>query len=74
MLVSANAASNARTANYDAIGSDCSVHAKVCHKDYLTLHPNQPDILIHDVPKVGDLTRWFPKQYRAEAMLVGTKG
>ena len=74
MLVSAYAASNARTANYDAFGPGCTGHTEAYHQDYLTRHLNQPDIVIHDVPKVGDLTRWFPKLYRAQAVPVGTKG
>ncbi len=47
--------------------------AEAYHQDYLTLHPDQPYIVIHDLPKVGHLKRLFPKQYLAEAVLVGTK-
>ena len=47
--------------------------AEAYHQDYLTLHPDQPYIVIHDLPKVGHLKRLFPKQYRAEPVLVGAK-
>ena len=73
MLVSAYAASNARTANYDAFGSGCTGHAEAYHQDYLTLHPHQPYIGTYDLPTVGHRTRLFPNRYRAEAVLVGTK-
>jgi len=47
--------------------------AEAYHQDYLTLHPDQPYIVIHDLPKVGHLKRLFPKQYRDKPVLVGTK-
>ena len=40
------------------------------HQDYLTLHPNNPYIMINDLPKVDALKRMFPEQYRAEPVLV----
>ncbi|MBC7414688.1 MAG: peptide-methionine (S)-S-oxide reductase MsrA, partial [Herminiimonas sp.] len=40
------------------------------HQDYLTLHPNQPYIMINDLPKVDALKRMFPEQYRADPVLV----
>ncbi len=40
------------------------------HQDYLTLHPNQPYIMMNDLPKVDALKRMFPEQYRAEPVLV----
>ena len=73
-VVSGYAGGDARTANYEAFGSGCTGHTKACHRDYLTQHPGRPYIVIHDVPKVGHLARWFPKQYRAEAVLVVTEG
>ena len=45
--------------------------AEAYHQDYLTLHPNQPYIAIHDLPKVASLKRVFPEQYRATPVLVG---
>ena len=40
------------------------------HQDYLTLHPNQPYIVINDLPKVRDLKRLYPERYREEPVLV----
>jgi peptide-methionine (S)-S-oxide reductase len=40
------------------------------HQDYLTLHPNQPYIVINDLPKVRDLERLYPERWRAEPVLV----
>ena len=37
------------------------------HQDYLTLHPDQPYIVIHDLPKLAELKRLFPARYRADA-------
>jgi peptide-methionine (S)-S-oxide reductase len=44
------------------------------HQDYLTLHPNQPYIAINDLPKVANLKRMFPDDYRAEPALVSKTG
>src|SRR5947209_7586989 len=48
--------------------------AEAYHQDYLTLHPNQPYIVIHDLPKVENLKRLFPDVYRAEPALVSKTG
>jgi peptide-methionine (S)-S-oxide reductase len=40
------------------------------HQDYMTLHPTQPYIFINDLPKVGELKRFFPKLYRDKPVLV----
>ncbi|WP_120967490.1 peptide-methionine (S)-S-oxide reductase MsrA [Comamonas sp. lk] len=40
------------------------------HQDYLTLHPNQPYIVINDLPKIEDLKRSFPEVYQATPSLV----
>jgi len=40
------------------------------HQDYLTLHPNQPYIVINDLPKVRDLERLYPARWRKEPVLV----
>ena len=40
------------------------------HQDYLTLHPDNPYIMINDLPKVDALKRMFPDQYRADPVLV----
>ena len=44
------------------------------HQDYLTLHPNQPYIVINDLPKVANLKRLFVESYRAEPVLVAKTG
>jgi peptide-methionine (S)-S-oxide reductase len=40
------------------------------HQDYLTLHPNQPYIVIHDLPKLAELKRLFPTRFRDTPALV----
>ena len=45
--------------------------AEAYHQDYATLHPNQPYIVIHDRPKIENLRRLFPAQYRDVPVLVG---
>jgi peptide-methionine (S)-S-oxide reductase len=44
------------------------------HQDYLTLHPRQPYIVIHDLPKIENLKRLFPQRYRTEPVLVSKTG
>ena len=44
------------------------------HQDYMTLHPRQPYIAMHDLPKVDNLKRLFPEAYRAEPALVSKTG
>ena len=44
------------------------------HQDYLTLHPNQLYIAMHDMPKLANLKRLFPKAYRGEPVLVSQTG
>ncbi|MYM37453.1 peptide-methionine (S)-S-oxide reductase MsrA [Duganella sp. FT94W] len=44
--------------------------AEAYHQNYLTLHPNDPYIVYNDLPKLADLKRILPDQYRAEAVLV----
>ena len=44
------------------------------HQDYMTLHPRQPYIAMHDLPKVDNLKRLFPQAYRAEPALVSKTG
>jgi len=43
------------------------------HQDYLTLHPDQPYIAIHDLPKVENLKHLFPAIYREQPVLVSGK-
>jgi len=40
------------------------------HQDYLVRHPNQPYIVINDLPKVESLRALFPTVYRAQPVLV----
>ena len=47
--------------------------AEAYHQDYLTLNPEEPYIVIYDLPKVHKLKSWFPKHYRTKPVLVGTK-
>jgi peptide-methionine (S)-S-oxide reductase len=44
--------------------------AEAYHQDYLTLHPNQPYIRIHDLPKVENLKKIFADYYTAKPTLV----
>jgi peptide-methionine (S)-S-oxide reductase len=48
--------------------------AEAYHQDYLVLHPTQPYIAIHDLPKVENLKRLFPDAYRVEPVLVSKTG
>ena len=38
--------------------------AEEYHQNYLALHPNQPYIVIHDMPKLQQLRQQFPALYR----------
>jgi peptide-methionine (S)-S-oxide reductase len=40
------------------------------HQDYLTLHPEQPYIARHDLPKIEALQSLLPNAYRADPVLV----
>ena len=37
--------------------------AEVYHQDYVAHHPNQPYIVVNDLPKIADLQRQFPNLY-----------
>jgi peptide-methionine (S)-S-oxide reductase len=41
------------------------------HQDFLTLNPRYPYIVINDLPKIEDLKRLFPQDYRDKPVLVG---
>ena len=43
------------------------------HQNFLTLNPTNPYISANDLPKVAALKAFFPAQYRAVPVLVGTK-
>jgi peptide-methionine (S)-S-oxide reductase len=40
------------------------------HQDFAVLHPNYPYIVFNDLPKVGNLKRLFPDNYRATPVTV----
>jgi peptide-methionine (S)-S-oxide reductase len=48
--------------------------AEAYHQDFLTRNPTYPYIVINDQPKIEALKRLFPDTYRAEPVLVATKG
>jgi peptide-methionine (S)-S-oxide reductase len=43
--------------------------AEAYHQDYLTLNPDQPYIVVNDLPKIGNLKKLFPKRYRDKPVL-----
>jgi peptide-methionine (S)-S-oxide reductase len=45
--------------------------AEAYHQDYLALHPDQPYIAHHDLPKIEALEQHFPDAFRTEPVLVG---
>jgi peptide-methionine (S)-S-oxide reductase len=40
------------------------------HQNFLALNPRYPYIVINDLPKVENLKRLFPKDFRADPVLV----
>ena len=47
--------------------------AEAYHQDFLTLHPTNSYIVYNDLPKIRELQRLFPDQYRADPVLVAAK-
>jgi peptide-methionine (S)-S-oxide reductase len=45
--------------------------AEQYHQDFLNSNPAYPYIAINDMPKIDDLKRLFPAQYREQPVLVG---
>ena len=45
--------------------------AEQYHQDFLTLNPDWPYIVVHDLPKIAALESVFPDKFRAEPALVG---
>jgi peptide-methionine (S)-S-oxide reductase len=43
------------------------------HQDYLILHPNQPYIMINDLPKIDALKRVYPDHYTAKAVALAAR-
>lgn len=48
--------------------------AEQYHQDFLTLNPDWPYIVVHDLPKIAALEEIFPERFRAEPVLVGQLG
>ena len=46
-------------------------NAEDYHQNYLTLHPENPYIAINDMPKIENLKRLYPADYRATPVLIG---
>ncbi len=44
--------------------------AEAYHQDYATLHPSQPYIAYYDLPKIANLSKLFPQEYRSKPVLV----
>ncbi len=44
--------------------------AEAHHQNFLILNPDYPYIVVNDLPKVRDLKRLFPNDYRADPVLV----
>ena len=40
------------------------------HQDYATLHPMQPYIYMHDLPKIENMKKIFTELYREKPVLV----
>ena len=45
--------------------------AEQYHQDFLTLNPDWPYIVVHDLPKIAALEAIFPDKFRPEPALVG---
>jgi peptide-methionine (S)-S-oxide reductase len=45
--------------------------AEQYHQDFLTLNPDYPYIVYHDLPKIAALKQLFPDAYKDEPVLVG---
>jgi peptide-methionine (S)-S-oxide reductase len=39
--------------------------AEAYHQDYVVHHPNEPYIVMHDLPKIANLRKQFPNLYRS---------
>jgi peptide-methionine (S)-S-oxide reductase len=44
--------------------------AEAYHQDYATINPTQPYIVYNDLPKIENLSKLFPKDYREKPVLV----
>jgi peptide-methionine (S)-S-oxide reductase len=48
--------------------------AEAHHQDFLARNPDNGYILMHDLPKLGELERLFPERYRETPVLTATAG
>ncbi|QQR40724.1 peptide-methionine (S)-S-oxide reductase MsrA [Devosia rhizoryzae] len=46
--------------------------AEQYHQDFLTLNPDWPYIVVHDLPKIAALEQIFPDRFQSDPVLVGT--
>ena len=46
--------------------------AEAYHQDFLTLNPDYPYIVVNDLPKIANLKRLFPENFRADPVLAAT--
>ncbi|MHC1549975.1 peptide-methionine (S)-S-oxide reductase MsrA [Phyllobacterium sp. K27] len=44
--------------------------AEAYHQDYATINPTQPYIVYNDLPKIENLSKLFPQEYREKPVLV----
>lgn len=44
--------------------------AETYHQDYATINPTQPYIVYNDLPKIKNLSKLFPQEYREKPVLV----
>ncbi|MEI4481701.1 peptide-methionine (S)-S-oxide reductase MsrA [Phyllobacterium sp. CCNWLW183] len=44
--------------------------AEAYHQDYATINPTQPYIVYNDLPKIKNLSKLFPQEYREKPVLV----
>jgi peptide-methionine (S)-S-oxide reductase len=49
-------------------------HAEAYHQDFLNQNPDNPYIVINDLPKIEQLKQLFPNFYRSDPVLVATAG
>jgi peptide-methionine (S)-S-oxide reductase len=47
--------------------------AEAYHQDFLSQNPSYPYIVVNDLPKIENLKRLFPADYRADPVLVAAK-
>jgi peptide-methionine (S)-S-oxide reductase len=43
--------------------------AEAYHQDFLIRHPDHPYIFVNDLPKIANLRRLFPQDYREQPVV-----